>query len=256
MTPKYLNQQSMEQVRKGTVVDNIIESFRDAFYDGRFKMGEKLPTEFELMDELGVSRNSLREAMKILTTLGLVEIRRGDGTYVCDEIKPNIMDTTIYSMLFERSSAQEIGELRQLLDENVLRMAIHKCSDNDIEVMQEYINRMRVCFAEGQLAKASRLDYDFHLYLSKCADNRLLHRIVSGVYALFENSIEQNIRTEELFAKADQHHQAIVDCLKARDQAKVSDVVAQSLSSWRVNMAYAWKGDVSENKQAKKKVVS
>ncbi len=238
--------QSMESVQKGSVVDKIIESFRHAFYSGRFKMGEKLPTEFELMDELGVSRNSLREAMKILTTLGIVEIRRGDGTYVCDEIKPSLMDTTIYGMLFEKSSAEEVVELRQMLDENVLRMAIDKCSDNDIEIMQDYINRMRVHFNEGQIAKASRLDYDFHLYLSKCANNRMFHRIVSGVYSLFENSIEKNIRTEELFAKADQHHQAIVDCLKSRDKNKVSEVVAQSLSSWKANMAYAWKSDIQE----------
>ncbi len=243
MSSAPLYAQSMDAVRKGTVVDGIIDRFRQAFYSGRFKMGDKLPTEFELMDELGVSRNSLREAMKILSALGIVEIRRGDGTYVCNEIKPNQMDFTIYSMLFEKSSAQEIAELRQTLDEDVLHLAIQKCSEQDIDTLQDYINRMRFFFSKGQLTKAAKLDYEFHLYLSQCVHNRLLHRIVSGVYALFEDSIEKNIMTEELFALADQHHQSIVDCLRQRDASRVTEVVGQSLSSWRANVAYAWRDE-------------
>ncbi len=223
----------MEPVSSSSVVDNVLREIRNAISAGRFHSGDRLPSEFELMKELNVSRNSLREAMKILATMGIVEIRRGDGTYICTEIKPNFIDSVAYSVLLENSSAEELIEFRQTLDEDVLYLAIQKSTQEDIQTLQEYINRMRQRFNDGEISAAARLDYQFHQYLAHCTRNRFLERMVLGVYDLFERSIEQNIRTEEGFASADQHHQEMVNCIIQRDKSQVEDVIARSLSSWR-----------------------
>lgn len=226
----------MKPINNLTVVEQVIEQMTDMLLAGRFKAGDKLPSEFELMDELHVSRNSLREAMKILSAMGVVDIRRGDGTYICQTLQPSIFDSVIYSMMMGASEANEIIELRQSLDENVLNLATRKCTDEEIDRLQEMIGQMRQCFAEGKISEAAGLDYRFHIYLTQCARNRFLTRIVTGVYRLFENSIEENIRTEELFAMADDHHQEIVDCLRSRDESRVREVVSHSLSSWQQNI--------------------
>jgi len=227
---------SMVPVDDGTVVQKIINRITLAIHEGRFQLGSKLPSEFELMDELRVSRNSLREAMKILSTMGIVEIKRGDGTYICDQIKPSLFDSVIYDLILVSSSNEEIIELRQTLDEAVLRLAMKKCSDDDIAQLEQYITKMRYHFTNGEISKAAKLDYGFHLFLTDCCRNPFFSRIIKGVYSLFENSIEKNIRTEELFAKADEHHQDIVDCLRSRDFNKIEETVAKSLSSWRQNV--------------------
>lgn len=226
----------MIPIESDTVVERVIAQITNMISLGRFKMGQKLPSEFELMDELHVSRNSLREAMKILSALGIVEIKRGDGTYICQRVKPSMFDSVIYSLIMESSTEEEIIELRQTLDEAVLSHAIRKCTHNDIEHLQAMIEQMRAFFAEGSISRAAKLDYQFHMYLTQCSRNSFLTRIVTGVYRLFEGSIEKNIRTEELFAMADQHHQEIVDCLKARDESQIRNVVTNSLSSWRQNI--------------------
>lgn len=236
MANAFLAPQAMSDASNGSVVDNIIQQIRISISQGRFKMGDKLPSEFELMQELHVSRNSLREAMKILSAMGIVEIRRGDGTYICNGVKPNIMDFVVYGMILEESSADEIIEMRQILDEDVLRLAIQKCTSEDIEQLQTYINEMRYFFHEGEISKAAKTDYQFHVYLCECCRNRFLSRIVLGVYGLFESSIEKNIRTEKLFAEADQHHQKIVECLRKKDVASVHDVISKSLTSWKANV--------------------
>lgn len=223
----------MQPASNSTVVENVLQQIRNAISSGRFRSGDRLPSEFELMKELNVSRNSLREAMKILSAIGVVEIRRGDGTYVCNEVKPSIIDTISYSVLLESSSAEELIEFRQTLDEDVLHMAVRRATDEDIRQLQEYINQMRAKFNDGEIGAAAKYDYLFHQYMAKCTRNRLLERMVLGVYSLFERSIEKNIRTEELFASADQHHQAMLDCIKQRDESKVEAVIAQTLSSWR-----------------------
>ena len=68
----------LETIGQKTIVDQIINTLTESIIRGDYKSGSKLPSEFELMEELQVSRNSLREAMKILATMGIVEIKRGD----------------------------------------------------------------------------------------------------------------------------------------------------------------------------------
>lgn len=225
--------QRMQPASNGTVVENVIRQIRNAISSGRFRSGDRLPSEFDLMAELNVSRNSLREAMKILSAIGIVEIRRGDGTYICNEVKSGFIDSIAYSVLLENSSAEELIEFRQTLDEDVLHLAVRKGTQEDIRQLQEYINEMRVRFLNGEISAAAKLDYQFHQYLAKCTRNCFLERMVSGVYDLFERSIEKNIRTEELFASADAHHQEMVDCISQKDESRVEEVIERSLSSWR-----------------------
>lgn len=225
--------QQMEPIDNGTVVDSVLRQIRNSISSGRFRLGDRLPSEFELMKELNVGRNSLREAMKILSAIGIIEIRRGDGTYVCNQVKPNLIDSVIYGVLLESSSAQELIEFRQTLDEDILHLAVRKGTDEDIRILQRYINQMRAKFNNGEIGAAAHLDYQFHQYLAKCTRNGLLERMVLGVYTLFERSIEKNIRTEELFASADKYHQEMVDCIVRKDESKVEEVIERSLSSWR-----------------------
>ena len=236
MNHDFIGKKYIEPIEGETVVQQITKQMINAIQRGNFKVGERLPSEFELMKEFCVSRNSLREAIKIMTAMGILEIRRGDGTYICSQAKPTMFDSVIYSLLLESSTNQEIVELRQLMDEIVLKLGIEKCDDHDIETLQDYILKMRESFSRGDYSTAARLDYDFHIYLVECSKNPFLIRIVKGVYMLFERSIEENIRTEELFANADEHHQDIVDCLKSRDPLKIESTVARSLSSWRRNV--------------------
>lgn len=149
----------MQPASNSTVVENVLQQIRNAISSGRFRSGDRLPSEFELMKELNVSRNSLREAMKILSAIGVVEIRRGDGTYVCNEVKPSFIDTISYSVLLESSSAEELIEFRQTLDEDVLHMAVRRATDEDIRQLQEYINQMRAKFNDGEIGAAAKYDY-------------------------------------------------------------------------------------------------
>lgn len=226
----------MKPIDTESVVQKVINRIISSINEGYFKIGDKLPSEYELMEELQVSRNSLREAMKILSTLGIVEIKRGNGTYISSQIKPSLFDSIMYELILISSTSEEIVELRQTLDEAVLRLAITKRTEEDIKVLQEYVKQMRMHFKNGNVSKAAEIDYKFHLYLVDCTQNAFLSRIVKGVYSLFEHSIENNIRTEDLFAQADDHHQEILDCLISQDYEKVKTTIANSLSSWKQNV--------------------
>ncbi|MDP3447827.1 MAG: FadR/GntR family transcriptional regulator [Eubacteriales bacterium] len=240
----------MEPIDSSSVVERIIHQITKAISTGRFRVGDRLPSEFELAEELNVGRNSLREAIKMLSTMGVVEIKRGDGTYICRQLKPTVFDSTIYSLILGESSAEELYELRRILDEDMLALAMQKCSEEDLTTLEQYIEEMRLCFYCGDLTKASKLDYEFHLYLAKCSYNSFFQRIITGVYRIFEQSIETNIRTEEQFANADAHHQKMVDCLRRKDAAHIASVVQESLSSWRGKIKTDGQKEIIPNKPA------
>ncbi len=227
---------TMQPVRELSVVERIIEQIQNALAYGRFKLGDKLPSEFELMEELHVGRNSLREAMRVLTTLGIVEVRRGDGTYFCNELKPSFANHVAYRLLLKEASAFEIIEFRQMLDEDILTLAVQKCTKDDITKLKEYIDEMRNAFNSGDISKAAKLDYSFHMFLAQCSRNKFLIRIFSEIYAIFESSIEQNMRNEELFASADKHHAEMVECIEFKNINGVSKVINNSLESWKENI--------------------
>lgn len=236
MSSEFIGKNTMEPIEGETVVQQIIRRMISAIQERRFVVGERLPSEFELMKELHVSRNSLREAVKILVAMGVLEIKRGEGTYLCSQAKPTMFDSIIYSMLMESSSNEEIVELRQLFDEMVLKMAVRYCNDEEIQALEENLTAMRVKFQAANYIEAGALDYQFHMMLIDSCKNPFLIRIVKGVYKLFEHSIMENLTREEEFARADEYHRDILDCLRSKEVAKIEQVIARSLTSWEKNV--------------------
>lgn len=230
---KEIQNKPLKPIGGQSVVDATIKRIVEAISDGKYKMGAKLPNEYELISELQISRNSLREAMRVLSTVGVIEIKRGDGTYVCDQINPSVFDSMIYGLVFEASSSSELVELRQALDEVMLKFAIQKADEQDIQDLTHYIEAMDVHFNNGDLKAAASADYNFHLKIVEAGRNKLLTRIVKGVYQFFKESIHENITNEEQFAHASEYHRQLLDLIVNRDQSNVESVVVNSLQSWR-----------------------
>ncbi|SHH59799.1 FadR/GntR family transcriptional regulator [Clostridium grantii] len=225
----------LEPINGSSVVDKTISRIIEAISDGRFGMGEKLPNEYELIKDLEISRNSLREAMRVLSTLGVVEIKRGDGTYVCDQVNPSVFDSIIYGLVFDISTSSELIELRRALDEIMLKLAIDKADDNDIAELRDYLELMEIHIKNEEFMAAGDTDYNFHIKIVEIGRNKLLYRIVKGVYQFFKVSIYRNIEAEEKFSHATQYHKEILDLIVTKDKSRVEEVIANSLDSWGYN---------------------
>ncbi|MGM0110229.1 FadR/GntR family transcriptional regulator [Enterococcus sp. DIV0187] len=223
----------LKPVTRGTIVDEIIDSITDSIIKGYYTIGTKLPSEFKLMGELGVSRNSLREAMKILEAMGIVEIRRGDGTYICSQTSPSLFDKVIYSIIYDASSSEELLELRQVLDEATVRLAIEQADTKDIEKLQLNIEQMRRALKNKDIESMQAIDIQFHMVLIDSCKNIFFIRIMKGVYTIFENSIMENVAAETIDSKAAEYHQNILDCILNKDYKSVSKAVFDSLETWR-----------------------
>ncbi len=226
-------QDSLTKIETRTVVEQIIEKIIHAISQGDLPLGEKIPNEYELIETFGVSRNSLREAMKILHAMGIVRVKRGDGTYVCSQFDPSLMDTLIYGMIFDLSDKAELIEFRESLDTMILNLAVVKATEKDIQDLEENLKQFKKHLQQGDYAQAAECDFAFHMKLCEATYNNFIIRISKTVYRLYFNSIEQNIVQESNFANADVYHGKMLDCIKARDISQVKEVIELSLSSWQ-----------------------
>ena len=105
----------LKKVTTQSVVQRVIDSLTDAMINRHLRPGDKIPTESELAESLGVGRNSIREAIKILVYLGVLEIRRAEGTFVCEGFSESMIDPMIYGIILDKEESYEnLMELREL----------------------------------------------------------------------------------------------------------------------------------------------
>ena len=117
--------------REGTLSQLVLESIQESIRDGEFRPGEALPSERELAERYGVGKSSIREAVKMLQVLGVVETAQGRGTYLRRSVGPQILRPLLLDMMLLRTSADELYEFRLFFDRAYLRLAAEKATDED-----------------------------------------------------------------------------------------------------------------------------
>ena len=128
----------LKKVTTQSVVQRVIDSLTDAMINRHLRPGDKIPTESELAESLGVGRNSIREAIKILVYLGVLEIRRAEGTFVCEGFSESMIDPMIYGIILDKEESYEnLMELRELIEAGVMRLAMQKANAEDLEILKE-----------------------------------------------------------------------------------------------------------------------
>jgi DNA-binding FadR family transcriptional regulator len=196
------------------------------------KPGDKLPTEFELAEKLGVGRNSVREAVKMLSSIGVVEIRKGAGTFIASTMKSSILNPLILSLVFEQGTSKELIELRLLLETGAAELALPRITETEIQRLEKMNdNLMQEADKEERDPKRLlELDLAFHVELCKLAGNNLLFKLVDAVYALFLASIEKTVGGDPHLAYT--NHGMVIDAFKKGDIELIRRNIKESMKYW------------------------
>ena len=123
----------LKKLNNESVVQRVINCLTDAMINKELRPGDKIPTELELSETLGVGRNSIREAIKILVYLGVLEIRRAEGTFVCEGFTESMIDPMIYGIILDKTDSYDnLMELREMMEAGVVRLAMAKYTEEDM----------------------------------------------------------------------------------------------------------------------------
>ena len=214
-----------------SLVKEIMTQLSQAILEGDFKPGEKLPSEAILCEKLGVGRNSLREAIRMLNAMGVMETKRGQGTFLRDTVTDDVFNPLIFQLILEPKRTSDVYELRVMVETIVVIMAIKKASKVEIARIRELIETTDKIFKSktATLEELVDLDIQFHIEVAKCVHNPLIEAIIEKLVLMFRPSIKKVLMGEEGMGICIKNHFAIVDTIERRDITKVFDLVGNTL---------------------------
>ena len=204
--------------------------------------GDALPTEQSLMAELGVGRNTLREAIKVLQALGVVEIRHGFGMFVAQENLVALSDSLTFrgqmSLRHKGHEANELVDVRQALEAGLVGAAISAMGSEQLARLEETVASMESLAAAGE--NFIEADKDFHRILFESLDNQLLSNLLGvfwDVYRTLHTSIGSTPKSKFHLAETAQAHRDLFDAVKAGNKTLASELLNRHFDGFREQLA-------------------
>ncbi len=229
-------------IQRDELQRSIQASVKRYIIDHHLHPGDPMPAEAELARQLGVSRPSLREAMKVLQTIGVIETRHGAGTFVGSfDLRP-LTDGLAFQIRVEQQRTNvprdvaELLELRELLEcALVRRLALQEPDPAQVARLSALCDEMEACARRGEAYRP--LDWRFHELLYEPRGNRLILQFLEALWIIFDEVRHETERTD-LLVRTARDHRLIVDAIAAGD----ADGAAAAMSRHFIGVL-AWIAD-------------
>lgn len=200
-------------IQKRSLVDIALEQIRQHIDDGTWPLGQRLPPEPELAETLGISRNTVREAVRVLTFSGVLEVRQGDGTYVRACADP--LDTLL---VLARSSVEQALEARGVIEVEASRLAAERRTDEDILALREALEASAERHG-GELDEYIKHDLIFHQRVVDSAHNPVLSELYRYFSQVIRAGLERTIGDPDRAQPSFELHRELLDAIERRDAA-------------------------------------
>jgi GntR family transcriptional repressor for pyruvate dehydrogenase complex len=219
-------------VGKDSVVSLAIARIKDALLRKDLKPGDYLPSETDLTKTLGIGKSSVREAIKMLQAMGVVEVRRGQGTVVRRHPGPDTISPLVFQLIMEAGYPDDLVELRLMFEPAYSVMAMERATPDDHEHIRRALERLERSVRSG--TPAADDDMAFHLAILKATKNPLVIRIGETIYQLFKPSISVSMR--HIAPRAVEDHRRIFDAFCSGDSERLRAAVLKSYDGWKESL--------------------
>jgi len=218
-------------VTRTTLTADICKKMVNQLIRGSWKSGEKIPPERDLCRQLGVGRASLREALKALEIIGMIEIRLGDGTYVCDrsDFLSRPLLWAIAGAGTTDADARELVEARTLIEVELAGYAAERASAEDIKRLSETIERMESTKKDPK--EFMQADIGFHLAVARTASSKILMNALHLIRNLMQEWILGAISTKGVAEKACEQHKKVLRAIEQHDRAAAREAMQKHLQA-------------------------
>ncbi|MEU6081742.1 FadR/GntR family transcriptional regulator [Streptomyces sp. NPDC047108] len=198
--------------RRSALSDQVITALRNQITSGEWPVGSRIPTESELVEQLGVARNTVREAVRALAHNGLLDIRQGSGTYV-------VATSELAGVMHRRfagADPRHIAELRSTLEASAARLAAQRRTERDLQQLDTLLRRREEAWESGDAEVFVAADSTFHLAVVAASHNDPM----SELYADLGDVVREWLRSDvgrELRPERHVDHARLVEAIRAGD---------------------------------------
>ncbi|MFF4246976.1 FadR/GntR family transcriptional regulator [Streptomyces sp. NPDC001822] len=215
--------------RRSALADQVIAQLRNQITSGEWPVGSRIPTEPELVEQLGVARNTVREAVRALAHNGLLDIRQGSGTYV-------VATSELAGVMHRRfadADPMHVAELRSTLESSAARLAALRRTERDMRQLDALMARRGATWAAGDAEAFVAADATLHLAVVAASHNDVLTELYADLNDVLRDCLREDVgpelRPEELM-----DHSRLVEAIRAGDaETAAAEAAAHALDCLR-----------------------
>ncbi len=218
-------------VRVARASQNIVEQIKASIFDGKLAPGDRLPSEKELGEQFDLSRITVRDALRVLESKGLITIKvgAGGGAFVASP-NPTTANEIVTDLLrLQGTSTRELVEARLIIETSIVTLAAERATAADIAAMEQAIAAARASRASGD-PHFTPHSVNFHVALAQAAKNEVLLFTVNSFRTVFYDTLERLLPDDRMAERAIQDHQKILTALVAHDAERARDVMRKHLA--------------------------
>ena len=210
----------METGRKARKLpEQIADKLREMIIQEEMKTGSKLPAEAELMEKFSVSRSTVREAVKILQTEHIVDIRQGQGTFLC--AMPGLAEDPLGLRFADQAElSAQLLETRLLIEPNVAALAAQRRTEAHLAEMKVLLDKMDNAYLHGE--NYTPYDAEFHSVIAKCSGNDVIMRLLPTIHESISAGYQHTKRVEGSYQRASQCHLDMYRAIMEHDSERAS----------------------------------
>lgn len=217
------------RLKSENLSEAVVSWLKQEILKGNYKLGDELPSEQELCDLLGVGKSSIREALKMLQMIGVVEIRQGKRSRICDKVQPDVMMPLMFHLMLQKTTTEEMYNFRVVFDSAVVQYLLQTIDDESLANIEAELERYRNLCDAGEATVEE--EFVFHKILLESCHNQYIMQIGMLLLDLFDGPI----------TKAENHdchrvlsdHQLIVDALRAKDEVALNEAMKTNYAFYK-----------------------
>jgi DNA-binding FadR family transcriptional regulator len=212
------------------VTDEAIEKIKEMIVSGALRPGDRLPKESELAAELGLSRNSLREAVRALSLIRILDVRQGDGTYVTSLDPQLLLEALSFVVDFHRDdTVLEFLAVRRILEPAATAMAAARITTDELDELQD---RLDALGAQPSVEELVAADLEFHRGIVAASGNSVLCSLLDGLSGPTTRArVWRGLTQEDAVSRTLLEHRAILGALRDRDGGAASSWATVHIAS-------------------------
>jgi GntR family transcriptional regulator, transcriptional repressor for pyruvate dehydrogenase complex len=236
----------MERLGRKAIGQQVVSRILELIRTGSLRAGDRLPPERELIEIFGISRPSLREALRALSTLGVVKSQHGGGAYVSDLDARTLLAPLDFYISLTKANFADAFDSRRVIEIEIARRAASKATRGDIGNLQDIIDAHQT--VQDDLVGFRILDTRFHEKVSAIAGNAVLQRIAYGLYNLgldFQNFDRRTRNDPGLIAQSTADHSEIAAAIVARDPERAAQAMSKHITNIEVSTQRVISGRVA-----------
>ncbi|MEU7486548.1 FCD domain-containing protein [Streptomyces sp. NPDC042319] len=198
--------------RRSALADQVIAQLRAQITSGEWPVGSRIPTEPELVEQLGVARNTVREAVRALAHNGLLDIRQGSGTYVVATSEL----AGVMNRRFADADPRHVAELRSALEAEAARRAAERRTEADLKQLDAALQRREQAWESGAAAAFVEADANLHMAIVAASHNDVLAELYADLGGVLREFLRADVG-DELRPESHLDHSRLVDAIRDGD---------------------------------------